>query len=109
MSAPIDTPILLLFPILPLTRSLWRNDIGAEGATALAAILKETMITQLKCAATPGCSLSCQRPLTRTLSPFPILPLTRSLNYNDIGEKGATALGAILNETKITTLGCATT
>ena len=44
---------------------------------------------------------------TPTLSPFPILPLARSLEYNDIGDKGVAALAAILNETKITDLKCA--
>jgi hypothetical protein len=43
LSTPIDTP----------ARSLDDNDIGAEGASALAAILKETMITHLECAAAP--------------------------------------------------------
>jgi len=32
--------------------SLWRNNIGDKGAAALAAILKETQISDLKCAAT---------------------------------------------------------
>ena len=54
-------------PILPLARSLESNGIGDEGASALAAILKETMISNLKCAAAPECSLSCQRPLTLTV------------------------------------------
>ena len=35
----------------PLTRSLAENNIGDEGASALAAILKETQITHLECAA----------------------------------------------------------
>ena len=48
---PIDTPTLSPFPTLPLAHSLGANDIGAEGATALAAILKETQITSLGCAA----------------------------------------------------------
>ena len=52
LSAPIDTPTLSPFPPLPpLAHSLGANDIGAEGATALAAILKETQITNLGCAA----------------------------------------------------------
>ena len=51
LSAPIDTPTLSPFPTLPLAHSLGANDIGAEGATALAAILKETQITNLGCAA----------------------------------------------------------
>ena len=51
----------------------------------------------------------CQRPLTRGCS-LTILapPLTRSLGENRIGVKGASALAAGLKETKITTLGCAT-
>ena len=52
--------------------------------------------------------LFCQRPLTRLLShTVPILPLARSLGGNVIGAKGATALAAILNKTKITDLKCA--
>ena len=35
----------------PISCSLWDNAIGAEGASALAAGLKETMISNLKCAA----------------------------------------------------------
>ena len=48
VSAPIHTPTLA--PFLPLARSLAINNIGAEGATALAAILKETKIEKLECA-----------------------------------------------------------
>ena len=44
---------------------------------------------------------------TPTLSPSPILSLARSLRGNQIGDKGATALAAILNKTKITKLKCA--
>ena len=71
VSAPIDTPTLSPFPILPLAHSLRVNAIGAEGATALAAILNETKITNLKCAAPAKRLLLCQRPLThlRTLPP----------------------------------------
>ena len=38
-------------PILSLTRSVRSNRIRAEGATKLAAILNETKITTLECAA----------------------------------------------------------
>ena len=41
------------------------NEIGDEGASALAAVLKETKITELKCAAAQESSLPCQRLLTR--------------------------------------------
>ena len=108
MSVPIDTPTLSPFPILPLARSLGGNEIGAEGATALAAVLKETKITNLKCAAAPKVFAFVSAPIdTPTLSPSPILPLARSLRGNQIGAQGATALAAILNETKITNLKCA--
>ena len=50
VSAPIDTPTLTV-SILPLARSLEWNEIGEKGASVLAAILKETMVTNLKCAA----------------------------------------------------------
>ena len=63
------------FPLCPSLGSLSWNGIGDEGASALAAVLKETMITDLKCAAAPECLLSCQRPLTSILlaSPMPCL------------------------------------
>ena len=95
-------------PILPLARSLESNRIGDEGASALAAILKETMISNLKCAAAPECSLSCQRPLT-CLHSHRSHPAPRSHSFynNGIGAKGASALAAILKETQITDLKCA--
>ena len=108
VSAPVDTPTLSPSPILPLARSLRGNQIGAQGATALAAVLKETQITHLKCAAAPECLLSCQRPLTRPYSlTVSILPLTCSLGSNGLGDEGVTALAAVLKETKITNLKCA--
>jgi hypothetical protein len=51
LSAPIDTPTLTI-PTPPLARSLGGNMIGDQGASTLAAILKETKITSLGCAAT---------------------------------------------------------
>ena len=39
--------------ILPLARSLGGNGIRDEGVTAIAAVLKETKITTLECAAAP--------------------------------------------------------
>ena len=47
VSAPIDTRLLP-----PIPCSLGYNGIGVEGTSALAAVLKETMITNLECAAT---------------------------------------------------------
>ena len=49
LSAPIDSHAYSLTnPILPLACSMAVNNIGAEGASALAAILKETQITTLR-------------------------------------------------------------
>ena len=53
LSAPTDTPSLSAFLTLPFAHRLRVNNIGAEGASALAAILKETQITNLRCAAAP--------------------------------------------------------
>ena len=90
--------------------SLWRNNIGDKGAAALAAILKETQISDLKCAAALKCLLSCQRPLTHGCSHTILAPpLTRSLCLNNIGVEGASALAAILKETMISDLKCAAT
>ena len=106
VSAPVDT--LALLPSPSSLGSLYGNSIGDEGASALAAVLKETQITHLKCAAAPECSLSCQRPLTRLLSHrVPPPPLAHSLADNEIGDEGASALAAVLKETKITNLQCA--
>ena len=48
----IDTPRITV-RILPLACSIAGNRIEAEGASALAAVLKETQITTLKCATPP--------------------------------------------------------
>ena len=72
----------------PIPCSLEANDIGTKGASALAAILKETQITNLKCAA-PQRSLLCQCPLTLLTIPAP--PSVHSLEDNWLGpELGAT-------------------
>ena len=89
VSAPL-TYLLSHHSILPLARSIGGNYIGDEGATALAAILKDTKITDLKCAAAPECSLSCQRPLTPLSSHLPSRP--RSLKNNKLGPEGGAAL-----------------
>ena len=89
------------------------NQLGATGTVKLAAALKtNATVTSLSCAAhrfkpAPECWPYCQRPLTYLLSHRSILPLARSIGSNDIGDEGATALAAILKETKITVLECA--
>jgi hypothetical protein len=104
---PIDTPTLSPFPNLPLAHSLGGNRIGNQGASALAAILKETQITNLGCAAARVFAFVSMPIDTPTLSPFPTLRLAHRLRGNNIGAEGATALAAILKETQITNLGCA--
>ena len=65
-------------------------------------------MTSLECAAPLKRSLLCQRPLTRLLICHSrSAPRSHSLDGNDIGVKGASALAAILKETQITKLRCA--
>ena len=106
LSMPIDMLTLSPFPTPPLARSLEFNWIRAQGTSALAVVLKQTKITTLKCAATPECSLSCQRPLTHAPA-ISLPPIPYSLGFNDIGAEGASALAAILKDTQITQLKCA--
>ena len=78
----------------------------AVGITKLCEALKGSAVTSLKCAAAPSfCFVSA--PVDTFTHPIPALPLARSLLGNYIGDKGATALAAILNKTKITHLKCA--
>ena len=92
LSTPADTPTLSPFPIPPLACSLFGNGIGAEGATALAAILKETKITHLKCTATPEVfAFVSATPLTTHLR-----PRACSLFDNDLGPQGGAALAESL-------------
>ena len=69
---PIDTHALSPSPTHSSLGSLYGNSIGDKGATALAAILNQTEITDLKCAATPKGSLSFQRPQTLTQHASPL-------------------------------------
>ena len=72
-------------------------------------MLKDTQITTLRRAPRTHLSSLLSTPLDMlTRSPFPTLPLARSLGVNNIGAKGAFALAAILKKTQITNLGCAT-
>ena len=93
---------------MPLAHSLEGNKIGDEGASALAAILKETQkITHLKCAAAPIACLSAPADTPVLSLPHPLMH--RSLRANYIKVKGVSALAAVLNETKIADLKCAAT
>jgi hypothetical protein len=107
VSVPTDTPTLSPFPTLPLAHRLGGNTIGAEGATALAAILKETQITNLRCAAAPECLLLCQCPLTRkqtlcgspscTTLTYPA-PVCHSVGHNNITGDAANHLATVVLE-----------
>ena len=63
---PVDTRLLLTAP--PYSPSLYDNRIGTKGASALAATLKETQITKLKCATTPSVFAFVSAPLDRLTS-----------------------------------------
>ena len=73
----VSAPLTRLLCALLLICSLSWNNIGDEGAFALAAVLNETQITTLKCASALECSLLRQRPLTCLLS-HRSLPAPRS-------------------------------
>ena len=68
---PLTRPYSLTVSILPLAHSLADNEIGVEGASALAAVLNETKITNLKCAPAPEGLAFLSAPIDMTtLSPF---------------------------------------
>ena len=74
VTAPVDTPTLSPFPYCPLLAcSLLDNSIGDEGASAFAAVLKETQIIHLKCAAALECLRSCQHQLKLNTSLLSLL------------------------------------
>ena len=66
------------------------NRIGDEGASALAAVLKETKITTLGCATAPEFSV-LSAPVD-TSQRLPTYPRSRSLARNDLGPEGGAAL-----------------
>ena len=78
LSAPVDT--LALSPSPSSLGSLGGNSIGDEGASALAAVLKETNITKIRCAAPPVFAFVSAPVDTLALPSFPLRPsLTVSL------------------------------
>ena len=86
---PVDT--LALSPSPSSLGSLYGNSIGDEGASALAAVLKETNITNLKCAAPPKCSLTLVSAPIDTPQ-HRLCSCARSLRYNGLGPKGGAAI-----------------
>ena len=68
MSSPLD---ILHFSC---TRSMEYNGLMDEGCMAIAAVLPQTQVKELKCAAPQVCSLLCQRPMT--FCTFPALAVS---------------------------------
>ena len=107
---------LSLSPPTPLACSLWGNNIRDKGASAIAAVLKETIISELECAATRWCLLLCQRPLTLLHCCFPASRLGGNLiggYYDDENDKfvatteGIIALCEGLKGSSVSLLECA--
>ena len=85
--------------------------VGVPGAIVLSKLLPSAAaVKSLKCAAAPECLLLCQCPLTHLLS-HRLHSTFRShrLANNRIGAQGASALAAVLKETKIEKLEYAST
>ena len=112
LSVPIDTPALSPFPILPLARSLRGNGIRAEGATALAGILNETKITDLKCAAAPAVFAFMSAPIDTATPHLCSLAYNQLCGLDDNGRGNYTAEGITklcegLKGSAVTSLECA--
>ena len=77
-----------------------------SGLLKLVEILPLTKIKSLECAAASKCFAFVSAPIdTPTLSPFPSCPfLDCSIGGKRIGDEGASALAAVLEETKISEL-----
>ena len=78
-------------PDLSHACSLWSNNIGDKGAAALAAILKETQISDLKCAATLSVFAFVSAPVDMPQPP-PLCSHSRSISRNSLGPEGGAAL-----------------
>ena len=95
----------------PLTRSLGANNIGVNGASALAAVLKETQITTLKCAAASKCSFFVSAPID---TPPSLGSLARNqlcgvavYGYGTYTAEGIPNLCEALKGSAVTSLKCA--
>ena len=86
-----------------------RGTYTAEGITKLCEGLKGSSVTSLECAAAPSAFAFVSAPADTYLPSYCApTPIPRRLWSNSIGlGEGASALAAVLKETKITTLGCA--
>ena len=87
----------------------WKFVANTEGIIALCEGLKGSAVTSLECAATLQVFAFLSAPADTYLPSYCApTPIPRSIGSNDIGDEGASALAAILKETKITNLKCAT-
>ena len=118
VSAPADTRLLP-----PIPCSLGYNEIGDEGASALAAVLKETMITNLKYAPAPQSVRFVSAPIDKKANTLrqplsdpahappacvPLIPLLcdHSVCYNTITGDAADRLATVVLEHAIMTDFC---
>jgi hypothetical protein len=106
LSAPLDTLALSPFPLYSLV-TVWSTTASKTRAPPRSLPSSRRRRSPTCGAPPPKCSLSCQCPLTHAPA-ISLPPIPYSLGFNDIGAEGATALAAILKETQITNLGCAT-
>ena len=79
-----------------LAGRLGRNGIGVEGATAIAAVLKDSQLSTLGCAAAPTAAQMCSGPAEHSH----VARFRRSLRNNRLGDEGWTALFKALCENK---------
>ena len=112
MSEPLNTRLSPSLPAPLLACILGGNSLinygkDMSGLFKLVEVLPQTKIESLGCAAALCVAFESGPVDMPALSPFPSHPSLGSLQCNDIGDKGASALVAILKETKITHLECA--
>ena len=98
--------------ILPLACSLGGNNIRNKGVTALAAVLNETKVTNLKCAAASEVFVFLSAPIDTTSSLFGSLAYNQlcGLDVNGRGNYTAeviTKLCEALKGSAVTSLKCA--
>ena len=91
--------------------SLFDNDIGDEGASALAAVLKETQITTLGCAATPRVFAFVSAPIDMVPHSLGSLASNTLCGVDSWGgtytTEGITKLCEALKASAVTSLECA--
>ena len=110
---PVDT-LALTITAPPLVRSLRLNGIRAKGAVALAAVLKDTKITTLECAAYPQSIALVSTPIDTPcslgiLSWNQLCGITEVYGCGTYTVEGITKLCEGLKGSSVTSLMCAAT